>query len=82
MKTIATFLAADSAWVRFHILTLSLFLTGGLMAITAQEFGAVAAFVVLGGIYAMLFAATAEALCLIRNTLRYLANRYLLAHQR
>lgn len=74
MKSLAQFL--DSAWIRFHIVCFSFFATGLIMALSATEFGPVAAFVVLLGIYTMLFATISEASWLTVSAVRKVAIYY------
>lgn len=81
MKTIAQYFSEHSAWIRFHIVCVAFFSTGLIMAMSATEFGAIAAFVVLLGIYTMLFATIAEGLFLALSAVRKTATFYLKRNQ-
>jgi len=77
MKTIASFFSEYTAWVQFHIIMLAAFVTGFLMAYSAQDLGPMAPLMISCGICVMIFSIVAEALLLIRRTVAKAARNYL-----
>lgn len=77
MKAVAIFFAEYTVWVKFHIIMISAFTTGLVMAYSAEDLGPLAPLMISCGISVMLFAFVAEALFLIRCVAAALARHYL-----
>lgn len=77
MKAVAIFLSEYTIWVKFHIIMISAFATGFVMAYSAEDLGPLAPLMISCGICVMIFSFVAETLFLIRRTAAALARHYL-----